>query len=209
MAHRVLSYRDSYRYIALQSSKGLNMHEHHQGRACPGNVQALHGGFGRHGFKHPGFGGHPGFGAMRARRGDVRAAILRLLAEEPMHGYQIIQELSTRSEGAWSASAGSVYPTLQMLADEGLITSEETGGKKVFSLTDAGKAASAETAEHPAPWEEVAGSDSGFGEYRETLAKLMPAVMQIGRSGSKEQKAAAIEVLTDARKKLYSILSED
>lgn len=185
------------------------MHNHHDDRRCPGHAHAHHGTFGRHGFKHPGLGGHPGFGAMRARRGDVRTAILRLLVEEPMHGYQIIQELGTRSEGAWSPSAGSVYPTLQMLADEGLITAEETGGKKVFSLTEAGKSVVAEVAEQPAPWEEVAGGDSGFGEYREATAKLMHAVMQIGRSGSKEQKAAAVEVLTDARKKLYSILSED
>lgn len=185
------------------------MHQHNDDRCCAGQAHAHHGSFGRHGFKHPGFGGHPGFGAMRARRGDVRSAILRLLADEPMHGYQIIQELSTRSEGAWSPSAGSVYPTLQMLADEGLISAEETGGKKVFSLTDEGKAAVAQTADQPAPWEEVAGFDSNFGEYRETTAKLMHAVIQIGRSGSKEQKAAAIEVLVEARKKLYSILSED
>jgi DNA-binding PadR family transcriptional regulator len=160
---------------------------------------------GGHGHGHGGFGG-PG---QRARRGDVRAAVLRLLAEQPMHGYQIIQELSARSGGAWSPSAGSVYPTLQLLADEGLVTAEESAGKKVFSLTEAGIAAVAETADQPAPWEEAAESDSGVQGYREAAGKLMQVVFQVGKSGSADQVAAAIEVLTDARKKLYTILAED
>ncbi len=125
-----------------------------------------------------------------------------------MHGYQIIQELSTRSGGAWSPSAGSVYPTLQLLADEGLVTAEETAGKKVFSLTEAGTAAVAEMAEQAAPWDEAAASGTAPG-YREAAGKLMQAVWQIGTTGSADQTAAAIEVLTDARKKLYSILAED
>jgi DNA-binding PadR family transcriptional regulator len=126
-----------------------------------------------------------------------------------MHGYQIIQELSARSGGAWSPSAGSVYPTLQLLADEGLVTAEETGGKKVFSLTDAGIAANAETAGQPAPWEEAAESGSGAQGYRESAARLMQAVWQIGKTGSSDQVTRATEVLTDARKKLYAILAED
>jgi len=126
-----------------------------------------------------------------------------------MHGYQIIQELSARSGGAWSPSAGSVYPTLQLLADEGLVTAEETAGKKVFSLTETGVAAVAETADQPAPWEDAAQSDSGAQGYRESAGKLMHAVFQIGKSGSSTQVAAAVEVLNDARKKLYAILAED
>jgi DNA-binding PadR family transcriptional regulator len=153
-----------------------------------------------------GFGG-PGGG--RARRGDIRTAVLRLLSEQPMHGYQIIQELSARSEGAWSPSAGSVYPTLQLLADEGLVTAEETAGKKVFSLTETGIAAVAETADQPAPWEDAVQSDSGAAGYREAAGKLMAAVFQIGKGGSAEQVTAAIEVLNDTRKKLYAILAED
>jgi DNA-binding PadR family transcriptional regulator len=151
-----------------------------------------------------GFGG-PG---MRARRGDVRPAILRLLSESPMHGYQIIQELSARSGGAWSPSAGSVYPTLQLLADEGLIVSAETAGKKVFSLTDAGTAAVAETADQPAPWEEAAASGAHNGDFREAIGKFMPAVFQVGKNGTKAQTDAAIEILDEARKKLYAILAE-
>ena len=90
--------------------------------------------WGRHGGP---MGGHFGMHA-RARRGDTRTAILRVLAESPMHGYQIIQELKQRSGGVWTPSAGSIYPTLQLLADEGLVIAEETSGKKVFSLTEAG-----------------------------------------------------------------------
>jgi DNA-binding PadR family transcriptional regulator len=162
--------------------------------------------------KHPfGMGGHGhGFGGpgSRARRGDIRAAVLRLLSESPMHGYQIIQELSARSGGAWSPSAGSVYPMLQLLADEGLVTAEETAGKKVYSLTEAGVALVAETADQPAPWEEAAQSDTGAAGYREAVGKLMPAVFQVGKTGSADQVTAAIEILNDTRKKLYALLSE-
>jgi DNA-binding PadR family transcriptional regulator len=191
----------------------MHHHEHHSDESCCGGARHHHTGFGKRGFKPPFGMGMPmhgfGPGGMRARRGDVRTAVLRLLAEQPMHGYQIIQELSARSEGAWSPSAGSVYPTLQQLADEDLVTAEETGGKKVFSLTGAGEAEVAKIADQPAPWEEAAQGDSGFGEYRGTVGKLMQAAFQIGTSGSREQRAAAVEVLTDARKKLYAILAED
>lgn len=177
----------------------------HYGR-CPGGPGAYrHRGF-RPPYGHSGFGSPP---ALRARRGDIRTAVLRLLSEQPMHGYQIIQELSARSGGAWNPSAGSVYPTLQLLADEGLVTSEETSGKKVFSLTDAGKAAVAEVAEQPAPWDEAAASGSGSQDYREAIGRLMPVMFQIGKTGTSDQVARALEVLNDARKKLYTILSED
>ena len=126
-----------------------------------------------------------------------------------MHGYQIIQELSARSGGAWSPSAGSVYPTLQLLADEGLVASEETGGKKVFSLTEAGAAAVAEVADQPAPWDEAARSDSGVQSLREAAPRLMQAIWQVGKTGSPDQVARAAAILTDARKKLYAILAED
>jgi DNA-binding PadR family transcriptional regulator len=188
------------------------MHAYHHREPCDREVRGRHGGFGPHAFKYPfGFAGHlHGFaGGGRARRGDVRSAILRLLAEQPMHGYQIIQELSSRSGGAWNPSAGSIYPALQLLADEGLVTAEETAGKKVFSLTDAGRAAVAETADQAAPWEEAAQGDPGVGGLREAAGRLMPAVFQIGKAGSTDQVTAAIDVLNDARKKLYAILAED
>lgn len=191
---------------------GSGGHGHGHGGHGHGHGRGHHGGHGRghHGFKH-GMGGHPHFGpgGLRARRGDVRSAILRLLSEQPMHGYQIIQELSERSGGAWNPSAGSIYPALQLLADEGLITAEETAGKRVYSLTDAGTASVAETAEQPAPWEDAAQSGTGVAGLREASAKLMPALMQIGRSGSADKIGAAIEILNDTRKKLYAILAED
>ena len=86
-------------------------------------------------------------------RGDVRAAVLALLAEQPMHGYQIISEIDERSGGAWKPSAGSVYPTLQLLADEGLISAEEADGRKTYSLTEAGRAEAEASADRSAPWE--------------------------------------------------------
>lgn len=189
------------------------MYGHHRDAASCGHVHAHHPGASG-GFKPPfGMAGHlhgfGGPGGMRARRGDIRAAILRLIAEQPMHGYQIIQELTARSGGAWRPSPGSVYPALQMLADEGLISSEETAGKKVFSLTEAGTAEVAKTADQPAPWDEAAEGDSGIGDYRDSAAKLLQAAFQIGKSGTSDQRAAAVEVLNDARKKLYAILAEN
>ena len=88
----------------------------------------------------------------RAGRGEVRSAVLALLAERPMHGYQIIREIEERSGGTWKPSAGSVYPTLQLLADEGLIRAEESNGRKIYSLTDAGREEMA-GAGMSAPWE--------------------------------------------------------
>ena len=146
--------------------------------------------------------------AQRARRGDVRLAVLRLLSERPMHGYQIIGELSERSGGVWKPSAGSIYPTLQLLADEGLVVSEEVGGKRVFRLTDAGASTVAASAAQPAPWEEAAQQRPGAAGYHEALGKLMRAVFQVGKSGTPEQVMAGIEVLDDARKRLYAILAE-
>ena len=95
----------------------------------------------------------------RAKRGDVRAAALALLAEQPMNGYQIIQEIGERSGGVWRPSPGSIYPALQQLEDEGLIRAEAgEGGRRAFQLTDEGRAyAAAHSAELTAPWDVVAG----------------------------------------------------
>ncbi|MEV5069136.1 PadR family transcriptional regulator [Microbacterium sp. LMI12-1-1.1] len=146
----------------------------------------------------------------RVGRGDVRAAVLAILAEKPMHGYQIIQEIETRSDGAWKPSPGSVYPTLQLLADEGLVAAEESGGKKTYSLTEAGRAEAAAADGQSAPWEAFGSRDTGRASaLPKAGAKLAQAAAQVGRGGTPEQVAQAVEVLDEARRKLYSILAQD
>jgi DNA-binding PadR family transcriptional regulator len=143
------------------------------------------------------------------RRPNVRAAVLALLLERPMHGYEMIQELEARTEGVWRPSPGSVYPTLQLLEDEGLIISESSGGRKAFTLTDAGRA-EAERAEGPPPWdafgdEEVAQAR----DFKESIVGIMHALRQVGFTGTEEQRAQALGVLNDTRRRLYAILAEE
>jgi len=145
----------------------------------------------------------------RVAKGDVRAAVLALLAEQPMHGYQIIHEIEERSDGSWKPSPGSVYPTLQLLADEGLITATESAGKKTYSLTETGRAEADAAEGKPAPWESSATQDVRTGALPKAGMKLAQAAAQVGRSGSAEQVQQAVEVLNEARRKLYSILAED
>lgn len=187
---------------------GRHGHGHHR-----------HGGFGpRGGFP---FGGGPGgfpFGpggggrrGPRARRGDIRTAVLLLLAEEPRNGYQLMQELEERSGGAWRPSAGSVYPALQLLEDEGLVRSEEAEGRRLLRLTDAGRELVAERdAAQPAPWEQLAGDVSD--EWR-TIAGSMRAVwlavVQVMQTGTEAQRAEATRLLATTRRDLYRILAED
>jgi DNA-binding PadR family transcriptional regulator len=161
-----------------------------------------------------GFGGPGGFGhqfgpGRRAARGDVRAAILVLLAEKPSHGYQIIQELERRSDGAWRASPGSVYPTLQQLEDEGLVRAVEAdGGRRVFELTDTGREEAGKLAAGPAPWAEAAGSmGGGQRDLRDQVFQLLAATWQVGRTGDAAHIAEAHTILREARRKLYLILA--
>ncbi|MCB5281318.1 PadR family transcriptional regulator [Arthrobacter sp. AL08] len=149
----------------------------------------------------------------RAGRGEVRSAVLSLLAERPMHGYQIIREIEERSGGSWKPSAGSVYPTLQLLADEGFIKAEESNGRKIYSLTEAGRedvaGAGAST-----PWESTApasgpASGPGFGALPKAGIELAQAATQVGRTGSPAQVQEAVRVLDEARRRLYSILAQD
>jgi DNA-binding PadR family transcriptional regulator len=144
----------------------------------------------------------------RMGRGDVRAAVLALLAEKPMHGYQIIQEIEERSGGAWKPSPGSVYPTLQLLADEGVISAEESNGRKTYSLTDEGRKAAAATADQSAPWESQGGRSRGSALPKAGI-DLAHAVAQVGRTGNAEQVKQAVAVLDEARRKVYAILAQD
>ena len=155
-----------------------------------------------------GFGQFPS-GKPRVSRGDVRTAILRLLAEEPMHGYQIIQELTERTDGVWQPSPGSVYPTLQQLEDEGLVRAEQSDGKNVYTLTDEGRA-TIEADESAPPWERMGSSvDGELMSLREAAFQTGAAVMQVARAGTESQVQAAIGVLDEARRKLYQILAAD
>jgi len=144
----------------------------------------------------------------RMKRGNVRAALLALLAERPMHGYEMIQELENRTSGAWRPSPGSVYPNLQMLEDEGLVTSREEGGKRLFSLTGTGRR---EAARHgDAPWREFAEQpDEGVLHTREEVGRLLNALQQVMATGSTEQRSRALELIADTRRKLYGILADD
>ncbi|GLZ09353.1 hypothetical protein Acsp03_68190 [Actinomadura sp. NBRC 104412] len=158
------------------------------------------------------FGPHGGRGrggrGRRTRRGNVRAALLALLAERPMHGYEMIQELDNRTGGVWRPSPGSVYPTLQMLEDEGKVTSREEAGKRLFELSDTGREEA--SGEATAPWDEVteaAGENALRG--REAVGQLMGALHQVMAVGSEGQKARALDVVNDARRRLYGILADD
>jgi DNA-binding PadR family transcriptional regulator len=155
------------------------------------------------------FGGPPWGGGRRARRGDVRTALLSLLEDKPMHGYDLIGELEQRSGGMWRPSPGSVYPTLQMLEEEGLVSGEDQDGKRVFSLTDAGKAELEQRRARggDAPWEQGAQSE-GIGQLRESAFQLASAAMQVARTGSEPQRKHAAEILVEARKKIYGVLAE-
>jgi DNA-binding PadR family transcriptional regulator len=147
-------------------------------------------------------------GRGRGRRGDVRAAMLKLLAERPMHGYEMIQEIAERSQNLWRPSPGSVYPTLQLLVDEGLtVATESEGSKKLFELTDEGRAA-ADKIETP-PWDEITeGIEPGHANLRSAVAQLMGAVAQSAYTASEEQQQRIVDIVNTARREIYGILGE-
>jgi DNA-binding PadR family transcriptional regulator len=197
------------------------MHSHHGQHALDPRLLGwlAMGGRGGHGPRHRGGRGggreygFPGFAAPRpprARRGDVRAALLVLLAEEPRNGYQLMQEIEQRSDGAWRPSPGSVYPALQQLEDEGLVRVEGEG-RKAYTLTDEGRAHVEEhAAELGTPWDAVKG-DMGQGgwELLGAIRQIGGALFQLTHSGTEAQQQEAKEVLAETRRALYRILAED
>ncbi len=164
-----------------------------------------------------GFGpsGHPG--RRRGRRrggrgGDVRAAALLLLAEQPAHGYQLIQEIAERSDGAWTPSPGSIYPVLQQLEDEGLIEFDRVDGRKTATLTPDGTTYVEEHREElGTPWEDATRADERTiaREASESLKGLVVAWRQVMHTGTPAQQARASAVLDDARRSMYGILAND
>jgi DNA-binding PadR family transcriptional regulator len=148
----------------------------------------------------------------RARRGDVRAAILDLLADgQPRNGYQLIQEIAERTSGVWRPSAGSVYPALQQLEDEGLISPEGEGRRRLYALTDDGRGyVQAHAEELRASWGAAADrTDDAAIQLGVLFRQVALAAMEVRRAGTPSQVAAAKRVLTEARRALYLILADD
>lgn len=196
------------------------MRAHLRGHAMSGDTPFGFGPTGRFG-SGPGFGfgpgpgfgpggprGRRGHGRGRPRRGDVRAAILVLLNERPMHGYEMIQEIAERSNGIWKPSPGSVYPTLQLLVDEGLIVGTENGSsRKLFELTEDGRTAAA-TVVAP-PWDEITeGVDPQHLQLRDALGQLFGAVAQSAHTAGPEQQQRIVDIVNKARREVYQILGE-
>ena len=173
----------------------------HEGPPGPPWTIPLHGPGHRHAFGR----------GRRMRRGNVRAAILLLLTEEPRNGYQLMQELEQRSGGAWRPSPGSVYPALQLLADEGLIRGEQREGGTVYELTDSGRSHVEEHRERlGTPWEQ-AGADvpEGVRELAGVLRQVVSATRQVIQAGTVAQAKEASEILAETRRRLYRILAEE
>jgi DNA-binding PadR family transcriptional regulator len=189
--------------LSAMSEAGRGHHRHGPGRHRPHQRDF----FGR---DFP-FGGPPFGRGRKARRGDVRAAALVLLDEEPRNGYQLMQEIEQRSDGAWRPSPGSVYPALQQLEDEGLVRTIQADGRRVYELTDAGRAhVEEQRAELGAPWEAFT-RDVGD-EMRELgglIKDVAIAAAQVLRAGDEVQVERARKVLADAKRALYLILAGD
>lgn len=157
----------------------------------------------------PEVGGRP----QRARRGDVRTAVLDVLATEPLNGYQVIVRIAERTDGAWRPSPGSVYPTIQQLEDDGLVTGREVDGRRVLDLTAGGRRW---LDEHPdqvartwaavAEPEEDAAPAPDRGDLGPVVAQLLGSVAQLSFSGTRQQQAEAAEILRDARSRLQEIV---
>lgn len=154
----------------------------------------------------------------RVRRGDVRSAILDVVraageADEPINGYQVIQQIADRSSGAWRPSPGSVYPTVQQLHDEGLVESDDDRGRKTIRLTAAGHRYVEENrATLDAVWEpferQRRRETSEGADLRGEIGQVMSAVWQIVSQGSEAQRRALVEVLVETRRTLYGILAD-
>ena len=158
-------------------------------------------------------GGNRGGRRPRVRRGDVRSAILDVLAsagDQPVNGYQVIQQIAERTEGAWKPSPGSVYPTIAQLEDEGLVEDAPTG-RKAIQLTADGRSYVEEHAEEMAavwaPFAEQVDDDEAV-SFKQVIGQTVGAIVQIATSGTPDQRAKAIEILGDTRRQLYNLLAE-
>ena len=149
-------------------------------------------------------------GSQRARRGAVRDALLVVLAERPMHGYELITELEARSSGRWRPSPGSIYPALGRMEEQGLLTAAELDDRKVFSLTARGREAREAldvdgTDPTPDRWHETG---DGHGALRALPAEIAGQARQLRRFGSPDQVERAAALLDDVKRELYAILAD-
>src|ERR1700742_4735798 len=157
-----------------------------------------------HGMSHNGRNGTRG----RAQRGDVRVAILILLADEPMHGYQLMQAMADRTQGAWRPSAGAIYPTLAALKEAGLVSVQAVDGRKLASLTDKGEVYVRDNrAGFADPFEPLIAESGGEHDLRGPLDEIRATTRLLARTGSDQQIQQAREVLIDALRSLNSILT--
>lgn len=185
-------------------------HPHHRGPREEGDVEEPRGprfgGPGRPGrLGRPG--GRPG-GGRRARRGDVRGAVLLLLSEQPMHGYQLMQEMSARTDGAWRPSPGAIYPAISQLEDEGLVLITREGGRRLVALTDEGNAHVEEQRETLGdPFAELREAGD-HGNLRNAFEALGAAVHQVARTGSAAQRTKVEQALIEARRSVYLVLAD-
>jgi DNA-binding PadR family transcriptional regulator len=161
------------------------------------------------------YGRGPAFGAAvfgggrgRRRRGEVRAALLLLLAEQPRNGYQLMQAIEELSGGRWRPSPGSIYPTLAQLEDEGLIEATDADGNKVYEMTDAGRKHVRDHHAEGPPWADVDEPDA-FADLRAQVKQMHVAAMQVAHAGNEDQIARAAKALAETRRTLYRILAED
>jgi DNA-binding PadR family transcriptional regulator len=150
-----------------------------------------------------------GAGGPAVKRGIVRLAVLRTLLDGPKHGYQIIQDLEAKTGGRWRPSAGSVYPTLQQLEDEGLVRSEERDGRRVYVLTEEGRRAAEDVRGGPAERFFEGRAERGTDSLHFLAAQVVVAAVQVERIGSSAARERADAILREARRELYRILAED
>ena len=140
----------------------------------------------------------------------MRAAVLLLLAEQPRHGYEIITEVVERSEGRWQPSPGSVYPVLKRLAGEGLVRVQADGDRRVFELTDAGRAFVDENADELGePWTQVGAESESTTDLLEAMRQVATALTQVAQTGDEQQVAAATALMTATKRNLYRVLAGD
>ncbi len=200
------------RYIAIEMGITMNRHYFSKDDFGP-DFDHWSRGWDKHAWakynhEHHNHSGKRGGDTPQARRGDIGPIVLRALLERPMHGYEIIRHLEEKSHGMWRPSAGSIYPTLQMLEEQDLVVSHDEGGKKVYELTNAGQTTAKES-EARAPWEMHQQNAAQFKQFKWILFELMVIFKRIAKDGSAEKITATEKILLDTKAKLTIVADGD